>query len=65
MPDLLPITLPEMIKEAERELALRRRVYFRRVALKQMKQHQADRYIELQHAIINALHRLAEHEGHG
>lgn len=60
MADLLPVTKAEMIKEAERELALRRRVYPRRITLGQMKQHQADRYIELQTAIIAALHRLPE-----
>lgn len=52
-------TLAEMVKEAERELALRRRVYPRRIAAKQMKQEQADRQIQVMEAIVTTLAKLA------
>lgn len=58
MPDLLEVTIPEMLKEAERELALRQRVYPRRIANKQMTRVQADRYLELQQAIVTHFARL-------
>lgn len=58
MPDLLEVTIPEMLKEAERELALRQRVYPRRIANRQMTRVQADRYLELQQAIVTHFARL-------
>ena len=57
MPDLLEPTTPELIKEAERELALRQRVYPEWVKKGRLKQPLADRRIELMAAIVSALHR--------
>ena len=57
--DMFAPTLAEMVKEAERELALRRRVYPRRIAAKQMKQEQADRQIQVMEAIVTTLAKLA------
>ena len=51
MSDLFPATLAEMAREAEREVALRRRVYPRWVAEGRMKQHHAERQIALMEAI--------------
>ena len=57
MSDLLPVTIPEMVREAEREVALRRRVYPRWVAEGRMKQHHAARQIALMEAIAEELAR--------
>jgi hypothetical protein len=55
-----PITLKEMIAEAERELHLRLTVYPRSVAQGKMSQRQADRNIRLQQAIVAALREIEE-----
>jgi signal recognition particle subunit SEC65 len=57
MSDLFPATLAEMAREAEREVALRRRVYPRWVAEGRMKQHHAERQIALMEAIAAELQR--------
>ena len=49
--DLLPVTLDEMLKEIERECALRRRVYPRWVGQGKISQDKADRQIEVMEAI--------------
>ena len=57
MSDLFPATLAEMAREAEREVALRRRVYPRWVAEGRMKPHHAERQIALMEAIAAELQR--------
>ena len=57
MSDLFPATLAEMLGEAERELALRRRVYPYWVTDGRMKQHHAERQIRLMEAICAELAR--------
>jgi len=61
MSELFEPTLAEMIAEAERELAMRRRVYPRWVEAGRMKQHHAERRIEMMAAIAEFL-RKATHE---
>jgi len=56
--DLFPPTLVEMVKEAEREVALRRRVYPRRIAAGQMTRAAADRQIQIMEAIVTTLARM-------
>ena len=53
--DLLPPTMPELIKEAERELSLRKRVYPQWVKTGRLKQDKADRQIELMEHIVVTL----------
>lgn len=48
----LPFTVADFVREAERELGMRRNVYPRRVATGAMSQRAADRQIELQVALI-------------
>jgi hypothetical protein len=55
--DLFPITIDDMIEEAERELAMRPRVYGRRVAEGKMKRKRADWQITVQRAIVEKLRR--------
>ena len=57
MSDLFPVTLADMAREAEREVALRRRVYPRWVAEGRMKAHHAERQIALMEAIAAELAR--------
>lgn len=59
MPDLLPVTLPEMIAEVRRELRLRRKVYPNHVAAGRITQDQADRRIEVMEAALRELETLA------
>lgn len=47
MMDLFPITLNDVRAEIEREIAMRRSVYARRVSDKKMSQEEADRQIAL------------------
>lgn len=69
MKDLFPqtittVTLEDMCKEAERELALRRRVYPGWVAAGRLKQAQADRQIAIMEAIAaNLWKQLREGAG--
>jgi hypothetical protein len=51
-------TLAAQVAEVERELAMRRQVYPRRVAEKRMTQAAADRHIEVMEAVAESLHRL-------
>jgi len=55
--DLFPATLADMVREAEREVALRRRVYPRWVEAGRMKAHHAERQIALMEAIAAELAR--------
>ena len=57
MSDLFEPTLAEMVVEAERELALRRRVYPRWVEQGKLKPHHAERQIRLMAAICAELAR--------
>lgn len=50
--------IEDQIKEAKRELSMRRSVYARRVSEARMRQEDADHYIMLQLAIIASLVRL-------
>jgi hypothetical protein len=50
-----PITLTDMVAEAKRELAMRRRVYPRWVEDGRMKPHQAERQIAALAAIVAEL----------
>lgn len=55
MPDLLPITVQDMVTEIEREISMRREVYPKRVAAGSMRQIVADRRIEVMQAILRKL----------
>jgi hypothetical protein len=61
MPDLFPVTIDEMVREVEREITLRRRVYPRAVASKRMSQDKADKQI----AIMEAVARELQDRAHG
>lgn len=50
-----PVSLDEMVREAERELHMRLSVYPRRVSAGKMTQAKADRAILVQRAIIEKL----------
>lgn len=60
MAELFPITLYEQIQAVERELAMRRKVYPRRVADRKMTQAKADREIAAMEAIHTTLTALNE-----
>lgn len=51
MPELFDPPLPEMIREVEREITLRRAVYPSLVARKKLTQVRADRQIALMEAV--------------
>ena len=51
----MKISLLEQIKCVQREVALRRRVYKNRVAMKQMSQAQADEEIDRMCAVLDTL----------
>ena len=55
MNELFPIGLPEQIAAVEREIALRRRVYPRRVADRKMTQALADKQIAAMSAVLDTL----------
>ena len=55
-------TLAEMVKEAEREVVLRKRVYPRWIASKKMKPATAERQIQVMEAIAATLAKLAAEE---
>ncbi len=62
---LFEVTTEEMLACAVRELKLRRRVYPRRVAAKQMTQHKADHELTVQEAIIRHFQAITEDKPHG
>jgi hypothetical protein len=72
MAELFPISVQEMIREVEREIMLRRRVYPGWVAAKRLSQDKADKQIaimeavsrELQNATATAAHRSANLPNH-
>lgn len=55
MPDLLPISIEEMIQEVERELMLRRKLYPYWIQTKKMKQASAERQIARMQAVLATL----------
>lgn len=57
MSDLFPVTLEDMLREVERELVLRQRVYPRWVATGKMKSQQALRQIEVMAALADRLRK--------
>ena len=59
MSDLFPITREDMAREAERELAMRERVYPRMVSDGRMKAHQAERQIAVMAAMAEAFRKWA------
>lgn len=60
MTGLFPISLDEMIAAADREIAMRQRVYPRWVAEGRMKQAKADHEIAAMRAIATTLKSLRE-----
>lgn len=62
MPQFFPPTLQDMIGEVEREVALRIRVYRRRVDDGKMTQEKADRAIEVMSAVSITLQWLQKNE---
>lgn len=58
MADMFRPTLHDMIVEAEREVAFRKRVYPRQVMLRKMTQEKADRQLQLMEAIAAELSRV-------
>lgn len=56
MPQLLEPTMDEMIACVEREIAMREKVYPRRIAQGMMKLERADREIEIMKAVSRTLH---------
>jgi hypothetical protein len=62
MPELFPPTLTDLVACAEREVAMRRRVYPRRVHDRKMSQQLADAEIAKMEAIAEKLRELAESE---
>ena len=60
MVDLFAFTPAELAECARRELAMRRRVYPRWVATKQMTQDKADREIAMMRAIAERMERADE-----
>jgi hypothetical protein len=59
MPDLLPVTIGEMIAEVDRELRLRARVYPALIANKKLTQKMADRQTETMRAVLLTLQEQA------
>lgn len=51
----MTVTLPEMVKEAERELALRRNVYPKWIKSGRLSQEKADQQITVMAAIVEYL----------
>ena len=52
MPDLLPVTLDDMIAEVARECRKRREVYARATADGRMNRRKADRQIDVMDAVL-------------
>jgi hypothetical protein len=64
MPDLLPITLQDMIDEVERELGMRERLYPQwKAAAGRNKRNQLDRQWDVMEAILK--HLQGERDGPG
>lgn len=61
MPDLFPVTIDEMVREVERDITLRRRVYPGWVASKRMSQDKADRQISIMEAVARELQKRRGH----
>ncbi|PYS91100.1 MAG: hypothetical protein DMF62_03075 [Acidobacteria bacterium] len=61
MPIVYP-TLGQQIKAAQRELAMRRTVYAKRVAFQKMTQAEADLEVELMAAILKTLEELQQQD---
>jgi hypothetical protein len=59
MSDLFPITREDMAREAERELAMRERVYPRMVIDGRMKAQQAERQIAVMAAMVEVFRKWA------
>ncbi len=57
MPDLLPVTLDDMIAEVARECRKRREVYGRAVHDGRMNRRRADRQIDVMDAVLARLER--------
>lgn len=55
MTELFEIGLQDMISEVEREIAMRQRVYPRRVSERKMRQSEADRQIAVMRAVLARL----------
>jgi hypothetical protein len=60
MTDLLPITLSDMIADADREVTMRRHVYPRQVAKGYMKADMADRKIAIMEQIAELLRKTRD-----
>lgn len=59
MSELFPFTIAEMIREVEREISLRRRVYPRWVAQGRLTQAAADKQIAIMEAVVRWLQDTA------
>ena len=57
------ITLTDMVKEAQREVALRKVVYAKRVKLGDLTQGQADYHLVVMAEIVRTLQRLEAEQG--
>jgi hypothetical protein len=57
--ELFPFTIAEMIREVEREISLRRRVYPRWVAQGRLTQAAADKQIAIMEAVVRWLQDTA------
>lgn len=62
MTDLLPVSIAEMVIEAQRELTMRKRIYPDRVRTGRMNRRQADRRIDVMQAILDRLEDLQREE---
>jgi hypothetical protein len=62
MSDFFPCTIEEQIAEVERELALRRQVYPRRVDEKKMSQNASDLHMRRMEAVLATLRDLKGNE---
>jgi hypothetical protein len=60
MPDLLPVTLDDMIAELRRECRMRREVYARATSDGRMNRRAADRRIDVMDATLAYLERERE-----
>lgn len=58
--ELFPIPLAEQIQCVEREIALRKRVYPRRVSDRKMSQAQADKQLAAMTAVLDTLLHLRD-----
>jgi hypothetical protein len=64
MTELFPIGIDEQIACVEREIALRRRVYPRRIADRKMTQQLADRQLAAMSAALHTLLFVRDNNGH-